>query len=116
MNLTKKTVIVTGGASGISRATALLISQAGGHPIIGDVNEAGGAETVAEIKQAGGNADFFRLDLTDSASIDIFSEHGRFEVGFCRLLMPRTRRAAAHRAERHGREPVAMALLIGSNN
>jgi 2-hydroxycyclohexanecarboxyl-CoA dehydrogenase len=78
MNLTNKTVIVTGGASGISRATALLISQAGGHPIIGDVNEAGGAETVAEIKQAGGNADFFRLDLTDSASIDTFSEqaHG----------------------------------------
>lgn len=81
MKLTDKTVIVTGGASGIGRATANMIGQAGAHVIIGDVNEDGGRETAAEILKAGGKAVFFRLDLTDKASIDSFADSARKASG-----------------------------------
>lgn len=81
MNLSGKTVVITGGASGISRATARLAAQAGAHVIIGDVNEAGGREAVAEIEQAGGKASFDRLDLADTASIDAFAQSAQAMAG-----------------------------------
>ncbi|MDO8279553.1 MAG: SDR family oxidoreductase [Burkholderiaceae bacterium] len=73
MKLTDKTIIVTGGASGISRATARLIGQAGGRVIIGDLNADGGNEAVQEIRKAGGRADYITLDLTSHDSIDAFA-------------------------------------------
>ena len=74
MKISNSPVIVTGAASGISRATARLVAQAGAHVIVGDVNEAGARETVAMIQSAGGKADFALLDLTDPASVDRFAE------------------------------------------
>ena len=46
-DLTGKTVVVTGGASGIGRATALQFASAGARVVIGDINEADGQATVA---------------------------------------------------------------------
>jgi len=81
MNLAGKTVIVTGGASGISRATSRLAAKAGARVIIGDLNETGGRETVAEIEREGGKASFLMLDLTVPASIDSFAEAARALAG-----------------------------------
>jgi 2-hydroxycyclohexanecarboxyl-CoA dehydrogenase len=76
-----RTIIVTGGASGIGRATALLLAREGGHVFIGDVDETGGAATAAEANDAGGTAAFLKVDLADPASIEVFAAavHERVE-------------------------------------
>jgi 2-hydroxycyclohexanecarboxyl-CoA dehydrogenase len=71
-DLTGKTVVVTGCASGIGRETARLFAGAGATVFGGDVNEAGGAATMQEIRAAGGRGEFVALNLTDPASIDRF--------------------------------------------
>jgi meso-butanediol dehydrogenase / (S,S)-butanediol dehydrogenase / diacetyl reductase len=55
--------IVTGGASGIGRAIALLFAAEGARVAIVDREEQQGAETLASIRQAGGTAQFLSTDL-----------------------------------------------------
>lgn len=71
-DLTGRTVLVTGVASGIARATARLFAGAGATVLGGDRNVEGGQATVDDIVAAGGKAHFFPLDLTDPATIDSF--------------------------------------------
>ena len=42
MEMQGQTVIVTGGASGIGKATAFLLAREGARVFVGDVDEAGG--------------------------------------------------------------------------
>jgi 2-hydroxycyclohexanecarboxyl-CoA dehydrogenase len=72
MQLKGKTAIVTGAASGIGRATAHKLAQAGAYVLLGDIAEEGGKAAVAEIRAEGGKADFIRLDVTDPESIAAF--------------------------------------------
>lgn len=74
MQLKGKTAIVTGGASGIGRATALKLAEAGAHVLIGDLDQQGAAAVAAEIRAASGQADGLRLDVTDLDSIANFRE------------------------------------------
>ena len=67
MLLQDKTVVMTGGASGIGRATVLMLAKEGARVLLCDINEAGAEET---IKMSGGAVDFVKLDLTDGASVD----------------------------------------------
>jgi meso-butanediol dehydrogenase / (S,S)-butanediol dehydrogenase / diacetyl reductase len=60
--------IVTGGASGIGRAIALLFAAEGARVAIVDRQEQQGAEAVASIRQAGGAAQFLQADLGAAAS------------------------------------------------
>jgi len=62
--LTHKVAIVTGGASGIGRATALLFAQEGAAVAIVDINEEKGKATAAEIEARGGKAIFILCDIT----------------------------------------------------
>ena len=64
-----KVAIVTGGASGIGRATALAFAGEGAKVVIADLNTGGGETVVAEIHAAGGVAIFIRTDVTISADV-----------------------------------------------
>ena len=50
-SLQGKTAIITGGASGIGRATALLLAREGAAVTVADLNETGGQAVVDEIKR-----------------------------------------------------------------
>jgi len=70
MKLDGKTAVISGAASGIGRATAETLAQAGAHVILADINAADGEAAAAAIRARGHGADFRRVDLTDAASID----------------------------------------------
>jgi 2-hydroxycyclohexanecarboxyl-CoA dehydrogenase len=72
MNMREQTVVVTGGASGIGKATAFLLAHEGAQIVIGDVDEAGGRATAAEAAKERLAIDYLRLDLTHRPSIDDF--------------------------------------------
>ncbi|MGI8914605.1 MAG: SDR family NAD(P)-dependent oxidoreductase, partial [Chloroflexota bacterium] len=59
--------VVTGGASGIGRAIAVLFAAEGARVVIADRQEQQGTETQAAIRQAGGEATFLAADLGAAA-------------------------------------------------
>ena len=59
MKLANKDALVTGGATGIGRATAELFAQEGARVHIIDYNEAEGRAAVEQIEAAGGQAHFY---------------------------------------------------------
>jgi NAD(P)-dependent dehydrogenase (short-subunit alcohol dehydrogenase family) len=67
-NFKDKVAIVTGGSTGIGRATALLFARHGAKVVIGDVNPEG-RETVATIKREGGAALFVETDVRDAQQV-----------------------------------------------
>ena len=74
MEMQDRAVIVTGGASGIGRATALLLAREGARVFIGDIDEAGGAGGRGAGRRREAALEFLPLDLTQT---DI-------DRGFCR--------------------------------
>src|SRR3989454_3912555 len=62
------TALITGGTSGIGRATANKLVQLGIHVLVVGRNVERGEKTVAEIRAAGGKADFISFDLRDASS------------------------------------------------
>jgi NAD(P)-dependent dehydrogenase (short-subunit alcohol dehydrogenase family) len=63
-----QTALITGGTSGIGRATAKKLAQLGIHVVVVGRDATRGQKTVEEIHAAGGQADFIASDLRDAAS------------------------------------------------
>ncbi len=70
MSIRTKVAIVTGGASGIGRATALALARTGVRVVIADVDDDGGGAVVAAICDGGGTALFVRTDVADERAVD----------------------------------------------
>jgi NAD(P)-dependent dehydrogenase (short-subunit alcohol dehydrogenase family) len=68
--LTGKVALVTGGASGIGRATALTFAREGAKLVIADLNEAGGQQTVHMITEQGGEAIFVQVDVSQTTTVE----------------------------------------------
>jgi len=65
-----KVALVTGGSSGIGRASALAFAREGAKVVIADVVVKGGQETVQMIKQAGGEAIFVLADVSKASNVE----------------------------------------------
>jgi dihydroanticapsin dehydrogenase len=68
-----KIVVVTGGGSGIGRATCERLAEEGAYVVVGDCDEASGRATADRIRQADGVADFLFLDVAVEASVAKFA-------------------------------------------
>jgi NAD(P)-dependent dehydrogenase (short-subunit alcohol dehydrogenase family) len=69
MDLENQRALVTGATSGIGRAAALKLAEAGAEVIVAGRDARRGAETVAGIEERGGKARFIAADLNDLESI-----------------------------------------------
>ena len=64
-----KTIIITGGSTGIGRATSIRAAEQGAAVVIADINKEEAQKTCDTIKAASGNVMFVETDVTDSAAI-----------------------------------------------
>ena len=67
--LENKVALVTGGSSGIGRATALAFAREGAQVVVSDVNSVGGHETVEQIEADGGEAIFVEANVASAADV-----------------------------------------------
>src|SRR3546814_17866688 len=65
-DLSGKTIIVTGGGSGIGRATVELLVASGANVAVADINDEAGEAVVAA---SGGKAAYFRCDIAQEADV-----------------------------------------------
>lgn len=82
-----KSVIVTGGGSGIGAAAARAFAAQGAAVMIGDIDAERGEAVAADIRSAGGKAAFTVVDTTKKASVEALvtaavAAHGRLDVVF----------------------------------
>lgn len=82
MRMKDKVVLITGGAAGIGKATALRFAEEGARVVICDVNEEAGQAT---LKELGEGAAFYKVDVADRAAVqawvdDVVARYGRIDV------------------------------------
>lgn len=87
MKFTSKTILVTGGASGIGFATCRAFSDAGGRVVLTDVDSTRGDAAAAELRGAGGDVHFRTLDVTDRASAEALAARVEADFGGLDVLV-----------------------------
>ena len=85
--LKEKVALITGGGSGIGRASCCLFAEHGARVVVADFVAEGGEQTVRDISAAGGQASFVRADVSKSADVQAMIRHtvqtyGRVDILF----------------------------------
>lgn len=83
--LADKVAVITGGADGIGKATALRFSAEGATAVIWDMNEEKGTKLCEEIRSEGGKADFFKVNVADyqqveSTAAEVLAKFGKIDI------------------------------------
>ncbi|MFZ0422162.1 MAG: SDR family oxidoreductase [Xanthobacteraceae bacterium] len=81
-----KTIIITGAASGIGRATALIFAREGANVVCADVNDAGARETAAAVNGAGSQALAVKADVTSRKEVDDMVQRALTALGNVQFL------------------------------
>jgi len=107
METNGKTALITGGASGIGKATARMLATRGASVMLVDLNQQLGDETVRLIEGEGGRAAFVRADVRDEVQMRVafdqavsrfgrldivFNNAGIFEPGFTKIPVEQWKR------------------------
>ncbi|MGD8404980.1 MAG: SDR family NAD(P)-dependent oxidoreductase [Anaerolineales bacterium] len=87
MNIEGKVALVSGGGSGIGRATVLTLVERGAKVVVADIVEDAGRQTVALAAEKGGTAVFVRCDVTKTEDLTgtfmgAVERFGRFDIAF----------------------------------
>ncbi|WP_435950756.1 SDR family NAD(P)-dependent oxidoreductase [Psychrobacter sp. DM8] len=80
-NVTGKRILITGGASGIGAASALLLASRGAKIVIGDMNEKGGDSIAKQAIEAKNSVTFRRVDVTDGDDVRALFQFAMQELG-----------------------------------
>jgi NAD(P)-dependent dehydrogenase (short-subunit alcohol dehydrogenase family) len=86
-SFTGKVALITGGTSGIGRATAIAFAEQGADVVIAGRREAEGAESLTLVQKAGGQGLFVRVDVNDESEIEAMvaktlERFGRLDFAF----------------------------------
>ena len=82
-----KIVFITGGASGIGKATALAFAEKGAGVVVADLMTNAGQEATKEIERTGTEALFVQMDVADAGSVErgfakALAHFGRVDIAF----------------------------------
>ncbi len=85
MRLSDKTAIITGGAKGIGKATAIRFVEEGAKIAIWDIDEKAGEEVVKELKAMDAKAHFYKVNTADitnvvSAAEQVYTDFGSIDI------------------------------------
>ncbi len=75
LSITGRLALVTGGASGIGKAIARQMAEAGAAVLIGDIDEPAGVATAEEVRAGGGSATFISLDVASATDVQQLMFH-----------------------------------------
>jgi NAD(P)-dependent dehydrogenase (short-subunit alcohol dehydrogenase family) len=86
-SFTGKVALITGGTSGIGRATAIAFAERGANVVVAGRREAEGAESLTLVQKAGGQGLFVRVDVNDESEIEAMvaktlERFGRLDFAF----------------------------------
>ena len=86
--LHEKVAVVTGAASGIGEATAVLLAEHGARIVLADVNEPGSERVATRIRSDGGEAWFVKTDVSAASEVQALMEKvhaytGRLDILVC---------------------------------
>ncbi len=116
--LAGKSALVTGGGSGIGRATSLAMAREGARVAVADQTEAAAAETVAMINSSGGQAIAIGADVADEAQVQAMvarsvAAFGRLDCAFNNAgISPRHVGPAGQRTHEMSRESFDGMLAV----
>lgn len=109
-----RVALVSGGGSGIGRACAVALAQAGARVVVSDLGEQGGDTVLQEIHAAGAKASYVAADVTQSDQVrrmveETVARHGRLDLAVnCAGIFGRI-------APLHGQEAEDFDRVIGVN-
>ncbi len=86
LELSGRTAVVTGGASGIGRALALALAHAGARVVVADLDEPGMADVVSTVRAMGGQALAVRTDVSELTQVQALAERAFATFGKVHVL------------------------------
>ncbi len=87
MDLSGKTAIVTGGASGIGHAISEALARSGANVVIADLDVKGGEQAAAEMRRVGGQSLFVRTNVAEAGDVRTLVDRAGTKFGGLDILV-----------------------------
>jgi NAD(P)-dependent dehydrogenase (short-subunit alcohol dehydrogenase family) len=99
--LASKVALVTGGGTGIGRASSIAFAREGAKVVVADVNTETGEQVARSIRDSGGNAIFVKADVSVAAEVEALvkkavATYGRLDCAFNNAGIPGAIGASTH--------------------